>query len=66
MNNPSVSMMPPAPNMAAQGMVQNSGGHPRVPRPPSQTGSDLRVFTQAYSIEMKSSSSCSIVHASNF
>ncbi|XP_051947282.1 nuclear receptor coactivator 6-like isoform X2 [Xyrauchen texanus] len=42
MNNPSVSMMPPVANMAAQGMVPNSGGqmHPRAPRPPSQTGGD--------------------------
>ncbi len=40
MNNPSVSMMPPGANMAAQGMVPNSGGpmQPRAPRPPSQTG----------------------------
>ncbi|XP_026097242.1 nuclear receptor coactivator 6-like isoform X3 [Carassius auratus] len=39
MNNPSVSMMPPGANMAAQGMVPNSGGpmQPRAPRPPSQT-----------------------------
>ncbi|XP_065142660.1 nuclear receptor coactivator 6 isoform X5 [Paramisgurnus dabryanus] len=41
-NNPSMSMMPPGANianMAAQGIVQNSGGqiHPRAPRPPSQT-----------------------------
>ncbi len=41
MNNPSVSMMPPGANMAAQGMVPNSGGpmQPRAPRPPLQTGS---------------------------
>lgn len=41
MANP--AMVPPGPGMAGPAMVPGSSGqmHPRVPRPPSQTGSGL-------------------------
>lgn len=41
MTNP--PMVPPGAGMAGQAMVPGSSGqmHPRVPRPPSQTGSGL-------------------------
>lgn len=53
MANP--SMVPPGPGMVGQPMLPGSSGqmHPRVQRPPSQTGLDFFFFCISYDLMTK-------------